>query len=164
VRCCANANRAAARFRLLGTLVAPVPADSAHLPHAKDHEMDSIFGVHEAALLFRARRMEVLAANLANADTPHYQARDMEFSSALASAGNATKFAVTHPRHIDAAHAQGAAALKYRVPHQPAQDGNTVETDLELARYAENAVAYQASLMFMNGKIATLRAALTGTR
>lgn len=131
--------------------------------HATDHEMEAIFGVHEQALLFRARRMEVLAANLANADTPRYQARDIEFSDALAAAQR-TRFAITHPRHIDASAATGAQGLKYRVPHQPAQDGNTVEADLELARYAENAVAYQASLMFLNGRIASLRTALSGVR
>jgi len=106
--------------------------------------------------------MEVLAANLANADTPRYQARDMEFRSVLE--GAAARLSVTHSRHIDAARAGGDADLKYRIPHQPAQDGNTVEADLELARYAENAVAYQASLMFLNGKIASLRSALSGSR
>jgi flagellar basal-body rod protein FlgB len=126
--------------------------------------MESIFGVHEAALLFRARRMEVLSANLANADTPRYYARDMEFRGVLQDVASAAKFAVTHPRHIDASSPLAGESLKYRVPHQPAQDGNTVETDLELARYAENAVAYQASLLFMNTKIAALRAALSGSR
>jgi flagellar basal-body rod protein FlgB len=126
--------------------------------------MESVLGIHEAALLFRGQRMSVLATNLANADTPHYKARDVEFGAVLADAANRTKFAITHERHINAAPPAGAASLKYRVPHQPAQDGNTVEADLELARYAENAVAYQASLMFANGKIATLRAALTGSR
>jgi flagellar basal-body rod protein FlgB len=125
--------------------------------------MESIFGVHEAALLFRARRMEVLAANLANADTPRYQARDLEFRSVLDNATR-TRFATTHPRHIDPPEVAAGRELKYRIPHQPAQDGNTVEADLELARYAENAVAYQASLMFLNGKIASLRSALTGSR
>lgn len=125
--------------------------------------MESIFGVHEAALQFRARRMEVLAANLANADTPRYRARDLEFAGALAGAQR-TQFSVTHPRHIDAPAAAGGRELKYRIPHQPAQDGNTVEADLELARYAENAVAYQTSLMLLNGRIASLRSALTGGR
>ena len=108
--------------------------------------------------------MEVLATNLANADTPRYQARDVEFGAVLQGAANAAKFSVTHPRHISAAPLAANDTLKYRIPHQPAQDGNTVEADLELARYAENAVAYQASLLFANGKISTLRAALTGTR
>ena len=126
--------------------------------------MDSILGVHEAALVFRARRMEVLAANLANADTPHYLARDMQFSDVLSSASSAVKFAVTDPKHIELPAPVDREELKYRVPHQPSLDGNTVESDLELARYAENAVSYQASLMFINGKIATLRTAHGGVR
>jgi flagellar basal-body rod protein FlgB len=125
--------------------------------------MESILGVHESALLFRARRMEVLAANLANADTPRYKARDMEFSAVLDGVAPA-KLKITNARHIDAAPAAGSDALKYRNPHQPALDGNTVETDLELARYAENAVGYQASLMFANNRISTLRTALAGAR
>jgi flagellar basal-body rod protein FlgB len=126
--------------------------------------VDSVLGVHEGALLFRARRMEVLAANLANADTPHYKARDVEFSAVLDGAMQQTGLAVTHQRHIAARPAGADPALRYRVPHQPAQDGNTVETDLELARYAENAVAYQASMLFINNRIASLKSALTGSR
>jgi len=125
--------------------------------------MESILGVHESALLFRAHRMEVLAANLANADTPRYKARDVEFSSVLGGM-TPTRLNITNSRHINAVPAAGADALKYRVPYQPALDGNTVETDLELARYSENAVGYQASLMFANDRISTLRAALAGTR
>jgi flagellar basal-body rod protein FlgB len=134
--------------------------------------MESILGIHEAALLYRAKRMDVLAANLANADTPHYQARDLDFSSALDGAfAGATRLKATDPRHIaldplsrgDALNSRGDA-LKYRVPHQPSLDGNTVESDLEQARYAENAVSYQASLLFAGNRISTLRAALTGGR
>ena len=124
--------------------------------------VDSILGVHEAALLFKARRMEVLATNLANADTPQYKARDMEFKDVLD--GMRVAPVATHARHLRTAPPAGGEALKFRVPHQPAVDGNTVESDLELARYTENAVGYQASLMFINGRIATLRAALTGAR
>lgn len=126
--------------------------------------MESIFGVHEAALVHRARRMEVLAANLANADTPHYKARDIDFKDALAHGSSPTRAVATHPRHIPVGAARSDAALEYRMPHQPAVDGNTVETDLELARYAENAVGYQASLLFVNTKISGLRMALAGVR
>ena len=127
--------------------------------------MESILGIHEAALLYRARRLDVLAANLANADTPHYQARDLEFSSALDGAfAAATRLRATDPRHIELDPLTRSDALKYRVPHQPSLDGNTVETDLESARYAENAVSYQASLLFAGNRISTLRAALTGGR
>ena len=126
--------------------------------------MDSILGIHESALLFRARRMDVLAANLANADTPQYKARDMEFASVLDGVGADARLKVTNPRHIAANPIDNSAALEYRLPHQPALDGNTVEADLELARYAENAVSYQASLLFAGSRIQTLRAALAGTR
>jgi flagellar basal-body rod protein FlgB len=127
--------------------------------------MDSILGIHEAALLYRAKRMDVLAANLANADTPHFQARDLDFASALDGAFSAaTRLTRTDPRHIELDPLARGDALKYRVPHQPSLDGNTVEADLELARYAENAVSYQASLLFAGGRISTLRTALTGGR
>ena len=127
--------------------------------------MESILGIHEAALLYRARRMDVLAANLANADTPNYQARDLDFSSALDGAFTAaTRLTTTDPRHFSSSPLMNEAELKYRVPHQPSLDGNTVEADLESARYAENAVSYQASLLFAGNRISTLRAALTGGR
>jgi flagellar basal-body rod protein FlgB len=127
--------------------------------------MDSILGIHEAALLFRAKRMDVLAANLANADTPHYQARDLDFASTLDGAfSDATRLTTTDPRHIELDPLARNDTLKYRVPHQPSLDGNTVEADLELARYAENAVSYQASLLFVNNRIGALRTALTGGR
>jgi flagellar basal-body rod protein FlgB len=127
--------------------------------------MESILGVHESALLFRAKRTEVLAANLANADTPNYKARDMEFSTVLdGMAAKAPRLTVTNSRHIAAEPLASRDSLKYRNPHQPAQDGNTVETDLELARYAENAVGYQASLLFATGRLTTLRTALAGVR
>jgi flagellar basal-body rod protein FlgB len=127
--------------------------------------MESILGVHEAALLYRARRMEVLAANLANADTPHYQARDLSFEAVLdGRLSAARRLATTNERHIAIDPLRSRESLQYRIPHQPSLDGNTVEADLELARYAENAVSYQASLLFASGKISTLRAALTGSR
>jgi flagellar basal-body rod protein FlgB len=88
----------------------------------------------------------------------------MEFASVLDRAGADARLKVTNPRHIEANPIDNRAALQYRIPHQPSLDGNTVEDDLELARYAENAVAYQASLLFASGRIATLRTALAGTR
>jgi flagellar basal-body rod protein FlgB len=126
--------------------------------------MESILGVHEAALLYRAKRMEVLAANLANTDTPHYQARDLDFAAVLDDRFGAAALKTTNARHLSVDPLATRESLKYRIPHQPSLDGNTVEADLELARYAENAVSYQASLLFATGKINTLRTALTGGR
>lgn len=127
--------------------------------------MESILGIHEAALSYRARRMEVLAANLANADTPNYLARDLTFSSVLDDQlGAARRLAVTDAKHMQVDALASRELLQYRVPHQPSLDGNTVEADLELARYAENAVSYQATLLFASGKISQMRTALTGSR
>jgi flagellar basal-body rod protein FlgB len=127
--------------------------------------MESVLGIHEAALSYRARRMDVLAANLANADTPRYLARDLTFSAALDERmSSARRLAVTDARHIQTDPLASREALQYRVPHQPSLDGNTVEADLELARYAENAVSYQATLLFASGKISQMRTALTGSR
>lgn len=126
--------------------------------------MDPIFGIHESVMLLRASRMDVLARNLANADTPGYKARDMDFSLELGRLeSGSSQLITTHERHLS--NSRGSSAddqLKYRIPHQPSQDGNTVETDLEQARFAENAVAYQATILFLNGKISTLRTAITG--
>lgn len=126
--------------------------------------MEPIFGIHESALLFRARRMDVLAANLANVDTPNYKARDMEFSRAMESAAGQGRLVTTHARHMRGAAAATPDDLMYRQPYQPSLDGNTVESDLELARFAENSVAYQASLLFINGRISSLRSAISGGR
>jgi flagellar basal-body rod protein FlgB len=146
-----------------GTVVAL--AVCGHFAAREETTMDSILGVHEAALLYRARRMEVLAANLANADTPHYEARDLTFAAVLGERMSAARqLTTTDQRHIRIDPLTSRESLQYRIPHQPSLDGNTVEADLELARYAENAVSYQASLLFASGKISTLRSALSGSR
>ncbi|MEM1261527.1 MAG: flagellar basal body rod protein FlgB [Pseudomonadota bacterium] len=126
---------------------------------------DSLFGFHAIALQHRADRNEILARNLAHADTPGFQARDMDFREVLANAESQSPLRRTHSTHLPAA-ASGAAdpALKYRIPMQPSVDGNTVETDVEQAAFAENVVQYQASLQFINGKIRTLRHAISGER
>jgi len=108
--------------------------------------------------------MDVLAANLANADTPYYQARDLDFAAVLDDRLGAASLKTTGPKHLGIDPLTSRESLKYRNPHQPSLDGNTVEADLELARYAENAVSYQASLLFATGKINSLRTALTGGR
>lgn len=128
--------------------------------------MDPVFGIHEPALLLKARRLDVLARNLANADTPGYKARDMDFTRELNRLqGGTSRLMRTHERHMpDASGTAAADELAYRVPHQPSQDGNTVESDLEQARFAENAVAYQATILFISGRITALRTAITGGR
>jgi flagellar basal-body rod protein FlgB len=123
------------------------------------------FAHHEQALKFRAERNEVLASNIANSDTPNYKARDLDFASAMKNAqGAALPMKKTSEQHVSAWNTSNAGAqLKYRVPMQPALDGNTVESDVEQSAFAENAVQYRASLTFLNGAVQTLRYALKGS-
>ncbi len=125
---------------------------------------DNLFGLHTQALDLWQRRGEVLASNLANADTPGYLARDVDFKKALASAsdqGDALPMAITHQGQINPS-AQAADQLAYRTPTQPTMDGNTVDTQVEQANFAANGVHYQASLSFITAQIHMLRTAITG--
>ena len=122
------------------------------------------FAHHEQALQLRALRNRVLSSNIANADTPNYKARDVDFGSALANArGGQLSLAKTSELHHNAWGTNGIGAeVKYRIPMQSTLDGNTVETDVEQAAFAENAVQYRATLAFLDGQIRTLRYALKG--
>lgn len=128
--------------------------------------LDRILGIHESAMLLRAQRSGVLAANLANADTPNYKARDIDFRAVLARAEGTAQWRglrTTHARHIDEGDLGiGLTDLKYRVPLQPSVDGNTVDSRLEHAAFMKNAVAYQVSLRFLDRKLGGIKRALTG--
>lgn len=125
---------------------------------------DNIFGIHEQALLLHGQRIGVLATNLANADTPNYKARDIDFSEVLAHTDDAPlPMSVTQASHISFNDSESAAGqLKYRNPYQASLDGNTVEMPVEQAAFSENNVRYQASLTFINQKIAQLQLAIAG--
>ncbi|MGN6323580.1 MAG: flagellar basal body rod protein FlgB [Dyella sp.] len=127
--------------------------------------LDNVFGLSSQALDVWQRRSEVIASNIANADTPNYQARDVDFRQVLqqASGGDAQTLALSAPTagQVDAA-AQSAEALKYRVPLQPSLDGNTVDAQVEQSAFASNMVHYQASLSFINSTIQQLRLAING--
>ena len=112
---------------------------------------DPLFGMHGTALELRSQRMSVLASNIANASTPGYKARDIDFGEALAAAEQGQN-------------AQGAtnAATKFRTPLQASLDGNTVELSSEQTAFAENAVKYRTTLSFLNARIATVNRALKG--
>lgn len=129
--------------------------------------LDNYLAVHEASLKLSAKRGEVLAANLANADTPGYRARDIDFNAAMAAASgksNAVTLQTTQAGHIPTASATGqpGAELEYRVPLAPALDGNTVDTQMEQANFAQNTVRYQTTLTFLNSKFRGLLTAITG--
>ena len=125
----------------------------------------NIFGIHEQALMLHSERLGVLAANLANADTPGYKARDIDFGAVLSQTEGETALPlqVTHAAHI-ALNDSGSPApeLKYRNPYQASLDGNTVEMPVEQAAFAENNVRAQASLNFINLRIAELQFAIAG--
>jgi flagellar basal-body rod protein FlgB len=128
--------------------------------------LDAYLGVHPDALQVYGRRTEVLATNLANADTPNYRARDIDFRAALAAAGSGdsgVQLTATSAAHVTT---QGdgtqSANLKYRVPLAPALDGNTVDVQMEQAQFAQNAVHFQATLTFLSLRFKGLMTAITG--
>ena len=126
-------------------------------------KLDNVFGVHPKALELRSRRAEILAANIVNADTPHYKAKDIDFKSILANETPAVRMAATHSGHIQADQSLVAPSqLQYRVPMQPSLDGNTVDSQIEYSNFATNALEYQATLRFLNGKVKGLMLALKG--
>lgn len=147
--------------------------------------LDSYLGIHAQALTLEAKRNEMLAANLANVDTPNYKARDLDFKAALAAAagsstpsGSATGASATPALRAGNASPQAAAAatatltgsagvespfVKYRVPMAPSLDGNTVDEQLEQSAFVENSVRYQATLTFLNSKLKELMTAIVGS-
>jgi flagellar basal-body rod protein FlgB len=126
---------------------------------------ENIFGIHEQALLLHGQRIGILATNLANADTPNYKARDIDFSAVLANTGESAPLPmqITRAAHITVNDAElPSGELKYRNPYQASLDGNTVEMPVEQAAFSENNVRYQASLTFINSAIAELQLAIAG--
>ena len=124
--------------------------------------LDKFLQPSGAALQLRHKRMEILSSNIANAATPGYKARDLDFASAysnaLAGTGNLEK---TSPLHLSTAGA-GTADTKFRSPLSTSLDGNTVELHVEQLQFAENAMRYEASLNFLSDRISGLRKALKG--
>jgi flagellar basal-body rod protein FlgB len=125
---------------------------------------DNALGIHPQALKLREQRSEVLASNLANADTPNFKAKDLDFQAVLKGVkAPAVKLAQTSEKHLTAAATSPFEAdLKFRVPAQASLDGNTVESEQEQVRYAQNAMQYQFSLRLVSDKFAGLRGALRG--
>jgi flagellar basal-body rod protein FlgB len=139
------------------------------------NSIDNFLGVHAQALAIESRRTQLLASNLANADTPNFKARDIDFRAALAAASPQAAGGASASTPLPMARASGGASLSgsaaggaqdpnllYRTPLAPALDGNTVDPQLEQAAFAENAVRYQATLTLLNGKLRSLMTAITG--
>lgn len=128
--------------------------------------LDKAFRFYEEALNVRSYRQQLLASNIANADTPNYKAVDVDFKAALQGAlegGQQLALTTTSPRHLEpkSANPLGAQVL-YRVPLQPSIDGNTVDTQVEMAQFSDNAIHYQTDLTVLSGRIKSILAALQG--
>lgn len=114
---------------------------------------ERLFGIHGAALTLRSERMGVIASNIANAATPGFKARDIDFNAALDAR-------LANGRGV--ASIGGETRLLYRNPTMPSMDGNTVELNREQVAFAENAVAYSATLSFVQGRVNMITRALKG--
>jgi flagellar basal-body rod protein FlgB len=112
--------------------------------------LDAMLSFNATALRLRSERQTLIAANIANADTPGYKAVDFDFAKALAEASESGAKGTPAPK----------PAVLYRQPAQPSLDGNSVEMDAERAQFADNTVRYEAALRFLNGQIRTLLEAL----
>jgi flagellar basal-body rod protein FlgB len=125
---------------------------------------EKALGIHPQALAVRAQRAEVIASNIANADTPGYKARDMDFKQALAQASQKQQSGMTrtNDKHFDV-RIELNNSVQYRMPDQAdTGDGNTVDAQVERNLYLENSMQYQASIQFLSGRIKGLKKAITG--
>ncbi|MBI3286327.1 MAG: flagellar basal body rod protein FlgB [Burkholderiales bacterium] len=131
-------------------------------------KLDDFMRFHEAALAIRGQRQQLLASNIANADTPNYKARDIDFSNAMnnalhrAASQSPAELNKTSERHMDIAGSAGAEKLQYRVPAQGNVDGNTVDMDVERNQFTDNALRYEASLTILNMQVRNMLAAIQG--
>lgn len=131
--------------------------------------LDNAIRAHESALNVQAQRQQLLASNIANADTPNYKARDLDFRAALGSAiqGRLQPLALanTSRGHLPLNGANGGpfdSFVGYRQEHQSAVDGNTVDMDVERAAFAQSSIHYEASVTFINGLLSGMRRAISG--
>jgi flagellar basal-body rod protein FlgB len=123
--------------------------------------LNQALGVHEQALQVKSRRLEVLAQNIANADTPNYKARDIDFKAVM----KETQFQAmqaTSQGHFAQGQGLDADGMRYRTPFNTAFDGNTVEMSVEQAQYGKAAADYQATLNFLESRVSSVRKALRG--
>jgi flagellar basal-body rod protein FlgB len=132
------------------------------------NKLDEALRFQQAALNLRAARQELLASNVANADTPNFKARDIDFASALrnALAGTPEELPVvqTSPSHLagNSGDSIMGSPVMYRKPLQPSADGNTVDMDVERAQFADNALRYEANVMFVSERLKGILSAIQG--
>ena len=123
--------------------------------------LDNALGVHAQALGLRSKRMEVLARNIANADTPHFKAKDVDFRSVLKQTRE-DALNSTHNMHMKIAMEEDSGGEKYRIPFNASFDGNTVEMNVEQAKFGQVAADYQTTLNILENRVSGIRRALRG--
>ena len=129
--------------------------------------LDDYFRNQETALKLRGHRQEILGSNIANADTPNYKARDIDFKAAFDTAravNPSQSLKSTNTRHLQPSGAVDlfAPSLKFRNEQQPSIDGNTVDMNTEMKEFTDNAIRYQAAVTFFTRRIESMKTALTG--
>ena len=125
--------------------------------------LSNALGIHEKALRVRDQRMELIARNIANDDTPHFKARDIDFKALMAGFTPTDTLASTHGTHFAFSdNAVDDDGLRYRTPFNASMDGNTVELTVEQAKYGKAAADYQATLAFLENRVGSIRKALKG--
>jgi flagellar basal-body rod protein FlgB len=134
-------------------------------------KLTSTLDFHGKALVLRAERQRTIASNIANADTPGYVARELNFKDAMSAAlsgkelpGSAQSAAAPHPGHLPLASREGTLGsnLGYGAQTQPAMDNNSVDMDRERGNFVDNAVRYESTLRFINGSSRTILSAISG--
>ena len=118
--------------------------------------------LHATALQVRAKRNKILASNIANAATPNFKARDIDFQALINKSEGIGPMRATNDRHFKVSLEASAERMKYRTPVNPSKDGNTVEMNVEQMEFSENVMRYQTTLTFLNNKIAGLTSAIRG--
>ena len=125
---------------------------------------DKGFQLHSQGMLIRSQRAEVIASNIANADTPGYKAKGLDFKDALAKAASNQQSGMTktHEKHFDV-RTEMNSSVEFRIPNQAdTGDGNTVDVQVERNLYLKNSMEYQASVQFLNGKIKAMKKVISG--
>jgi flagellar basal-body rod protein FlgB len=127
---------------------------------------EKAFSIHDDAMIMRSKRSSILASNIANADTPNYKARDLDFGAMFKKvdrqSGDSLNLIGTHSSHIQPGSTSLNQGLQYRNPLHASLDGNTVDSHVEQAKFSENALRYQTSFTFLNGRIQGIMTALRG--
>ncbi|MDP3088742.1 MAG: flagellar basal body rod protein FlgB [Methylotenera sp.] len=138
------------------------------------NKLDAALSFHQNALRVRGQRQELIAANIANADTPNYKARDIDFKAAMQSAADGIKNEAFVARKTSAMHLDGLPSsvssfggglgeALFRPTIQGSVDGNTVDMDVERNQFADNGIRYEASITMINGRLKRLLSAIQGS-